>query len=131
MNSLTGHSLGFLVVEDDTVAAIELECILEDLGHRVTAVAVSPAAALARLEDAVQDIDAVIFGAMLVRLPPYALARELAARGIPAAISSQYPEPFVRVLGFDLPYLAKPYTRGDVAAVLRRMNMPEVAPEAA
>lgn len=119
------------MVEDDTVAAIELECILEDLGHRVTVVAVSPGAALARLDAEAHDIDAVIFGAMLVRLPPYGLAREVAKRGLPAAISSQYPEPFVRVLGFDLPYLPKPFRRGDVAALLRRLDMPEVAPAAA
>jgi len=119
------------VVEDDTVAAIELECILEDLGHRVAAVAVCPASAMARLEDAANQIDAVIFGAMLVRLPPYALARELEKRGIPAAVSSLYPEPFVRVLGFDVPYLAKPYRRGDVGAVLRELHLPEVASAAA
>ena len=119
------------MVEDDTVAAIELECILEDLGHRVTAVAVSPAAAMARLDELGREIDAVVFGAMLVRLPPYSLARDLTKRGLPAAVSSSYPEAFVRVLGFDLPYLAKPYRRADVAEVLRGMDMPETGSVAA
>ena len=109
--------LNFLVVQDSTLGSIELECILEDLGHRVSAVAVTPAVAMARLADASSRIDAVVFGAMLLQMPAYQLAREVARLGLPAAVTSEHDETFVRTLGFDLPFIAKPFCHDCVAAV--------------
>lgn len=125
LHTTLAHSLDFLVVEDGTVASIELECILEDLGHRVAAVAVSPVCAQKALRT--QNIDAVIFGATLVGLPPYALMDAVSRRGIPAAVTSVHPEEFVRVLGFEVPYLAKPYTFDEVARVVAELQGGRVA----
>lgn len=113
----TGQALTFLIVEDDTVASIELECVLEDLGHSVAAVAVSPGLAEDALRTHEHEIDAVIFGATLVGLPPFRLRDALMRRGIPSAVSSKHPEEFVRVLGFRMPYIAKPYRLDDVARI--------------
>ncbi len=125
LHTTPAPSLNFIVVEDGTVASIELECILEDLGHRVAAVAVSPGFAQKALR--MHDIDAVIFGATLVGLPPYALMDALSRQGIPAAVSSVHPEEFVRVLGFEVPYLAKPYKFDDVARVVAELQGGKVA----
>lgn len=116
-----------MIVEDDTVASIELECILEDLGHRVTAVALTPSSAKAVLAKRAGEIDAVIFGATLVGLPAYALASALARTGLPAAVTSKHPEDFVRVLGFTEAFLPKPYSRANVSRVLAGMQGHEVA----
>ncbi len=108
--------MNFLIVEDDTVASIDLECILEDLGHVVADVAVSPVFARNALRN--PEIDAVIFGATLVGLPPYSLADAVARRGLPAVVTSSHPADFVRVLGFKMPFLHKPYEPGEVARVV-------------
>ena len=125
LDTTSAPPMNFLVVEDGTVASIELECILEDLGHRVAAVAVSPKFAQKAL--GAHDIDAVIFGATLVGLPPYALMDAVLRKGIPAAVTSAHPEEFVRVLGFKVPYLAKPYMLDDVARVIAQLQGDEVA----
>lgn len=115
----SGPSLNILIVEDDTVASIELECVLEDLGHRVAEVAVSPVFAEKALANC--EIDAVIFGATLVGLPPYSLAQTIDIKGLPSAVTSAHPEDFVRVLGFKAPFLRKPYMKDDVARFLEEV----------
>ena len=107
--------LKFLIVQDSTLSAIELECVLEELGHRVAAAAVTPDAAKAQLQNVHRDIDAVIFDGMQMGLPAYELARDMARLDVPSAVTSDFPEAFVRVLGFEQPYLAKPYRAEDVA----------------
>lgn len=123
-------SLRFLLVEDDTVAAIELECILEDLGNNVGAVAVAPRAALNILSQGTDGFDAVIFGAMLIGLPTYSLAREIARTGVPAIVSSDQPETVVRALGFTEAFLAKPFTVPDVCRVVAGLRPQLVVPAA-
>ena len=122
--------LGFLLAEDDTVAAIELECILEDMGHIVTAVAVAPRAAEKALARHRSQIDAVIFGATLVGLPAFSLARTLALSGCPAIVTSTQPKAVVRALGFTEPYLEKPYSRLAVNRLVRTLESQIVAPAA-
>lgn len=107
-------SLRFLLVEDQTVAAIALECILEDLGHSVIAAAVEPRAAERALAMHGDAIDAVILGADLVGISSLTLARHLRGRGIPCAVSSRLPEPVLRALGFTEPRLEKPFRRDGV-----------------
>lgn len=118
MNS-KAPSLNFLLAEDDTVAAIDLECILEDLGHRVTAVAVSPGMALRELELHADRIDAVIYSDILVGMPSHSLAHVLSRDGRPSAVVSRRPEAIVRARGFQDPYLAKPFAVRDVGRLVR------------
>ena len=122
---ITGASMKFLIVEDDTVASIDLECILEDLGHTVADVAVSPVFALNAMRKV--DVDAVIFGATVVGLPPYVLADEVRRRGLPCAVTSSHPAEFARILGFKMPFLHKPYEPGEVARVVSELGGGSVA----
>ena len=115
-------SLGFLVVEDDTVAAIDLECILEDMGHTVIAVAMSSKAAAKALEKHRAKVDAVIFGATIVGLPAFPLARSLIETGCPSVVTSAHPEEVVRALGFSEPFLAKPYVRLEAGRIVRALE---------
>lgn len=127
VQTTAGRPLNFLVVEDENVASIDLECLLEDLGHRVVAVAVSTPCAIRLLDEREGEIDAVIFGATLIGLPPFALARKLARTDLPVVVTSAHSEEFVRVLGFTAPYLAKPYRRADVARIVGALTSAEVA----
>lgn len=117
MTTVAQQSLNFLIVQDSTLSAIDLECVLEDIGHRVVEVAVTPDAAHTRLQAVSHRVDAVIFDAMQVGLPAYQLAREAERLGVPAVVTSSYPETFVRVLGFQQPCLSKPYRHDAVVGV--------------
>lgn len=121
----TDPALDILIVEDETVASIELECVLEDLGHRVVDVAVSPLFAEKTLKT--HKVDAIIFGATVVGLPPYALAEMVKRLGLPAVVTSAHTEDFARVLGFKVPFIRKPFVREDVARVLSGLDVRDVA----
>ena len=112
-------SLGILLVEDETIAAIELECMIEDLGHRVVAAAVTPVQARRHMRDFGHRIDLVIFGAHLVGLSSLDYARSLARADIAAVVTSRLEETEVRLQGFEEPYLAKPFDADDVSRLLR------------
>ena len=113
--------LRFLLAEDDTVAAIDMECILEDLGHEVAAVAVVPAMALRALRTDAADVDAVIFGASLLGLPSDDLSRWLRRAGIPGVVTTREPASIVRAMGFHEPCLERPYSRAAVADICTRL----------
>ena len=97
----------FLLVEDDTVASINLECILEELGHTVTAVAATQRRAREALHRHMEQIDAAILDHDLVGQSSKPLADSLSRRGIPCAVASA---------------LEKPYTADRVAGLLARLN---------
>lgn len=84
----------FLVVEDDTVASIDLECILEDLGHSVTAVAATRKHVRERLSRYAGQIDAAIVDSELIDRSARALVAEMAKFGIVCAIAGKGEKPF-------------------------------------
>ena len=110
--------LRILLIEDRTVAAITLECLLEDLGHTVVAVAATPPQAERALLRHMGAIDLVIFDALIVGLPSLGIAEQLAERHLPHLVTSTMPEADLRALGFDAPYLAQPFTDVGVAQAL-------------
>lgn len=118
MTQIAHPSLRFFIVQDSTLSAIELECRLEDLGHKVEEVAVAPDVALAKLRETADRVDAVIFDCLQLGLPAYEMAREAERLGVPAVVTSHFPESFVRVLGFAQPAVSKPYRDDTVAAAL-------------
>ena len=118
---VSDDGLRFLLAEDDTVAAIDIECILEDLGHEVAAIAVVPAMALRALRNDAADVDAVIFGASLLGLPSDDLSRWLRRAGIPGVVTSREPAAIVRAMGFHEPCLEKPYARHAVEAICAQL----------
>lgn len=110
--------LRILLIEDRTVAAITLECLLEDLGHDVVAVAATPPQAERALSRAAGHVDLVIYDALLVGLPSLNIAELVKWCDLPGLVTSTMPEPDLRALGFDAPYLAQPFTDIAVARAL-------------
>lgn len=111
--------LGILLVEDETVAAIDFECIVEELGHRVVAVAITPVQARRAMRDIGSQIDLVVFGARLIGLSSLEFGRSLSRAGMAAVVTSREAETELRADGFGEPYLAKPFDDIEVARILR------------
>ncbi|PZQ47303.1 MAG: signal transduction histidine kinase [Rhodovulum sulfidophilum] len=112
--------LRVLVVEDQLLIAMELEQILEDLGHEVLATATSPSEALAVLAGARPDV--AILDVNLGDATSEPIAEALAGRGVPFLFATGYadggaiPERFRSV-----PAVRKPYGPEDVDRGLRRL----------
>ena len=119
--------LRIMLVEDRTLAAITLECLIEDLGHLVTAVAATPAGAERELRHVAPNIDLVIFDALLVGMPSLRLAETLRRHDLPAIVTSTMPEADVRALGFKERYLAQPFTDLNVGRLLGRAREARIA----
>lgn len=109
MNPTTpaNESLRFLLIEDSTVASIDLECILEDLGHTVTAVAASRRRAREAIRKHLGAFDAAIVDSELVGRSARPLLDALGRRGIPHAVANAD---------------QKPYTAARVADMLQRIQ---------
>lgn len=102
--------LRILLIEDRTVAAITLECLLEDMGHKVVSVAATPPQAERALARAPEEVDLVIYDAFLMGLPSLNIAEKVKWSHVAAVVTSIKPEGDLRALGFDAPYLAQPFT---------------------
>ena len=118
----TQNPLRIVLIEDRTVAAITLECLLEDLGHKVPAVAATPQHAERVLKDRRTAADLVILDAFLIGLPSLNLSERLKQFDVPVIVTSTKSEAELRALGFDEPYLAQPFTAMDVAKLMRRYS---------
>ncbi|MBT8417444.1 MAG: hypothetical protein KJO42_08380 [Silicimonas sp.] len=84
----------FLLIEPSTVASIDLECILEDLGHTVTAVAVSKRRARQEWRRHRGAIDAAILNAEVANVSARPLIDALNRRGISCAVANAGEKPF-------------------------------------
>lgn len=116
--TFTQSPLRIVLIEDWTVAAITLECLLEDMGHTVAAVAATPMQAERALKDRRTAPDLVICNAFLVGLPSLHLVESYQAQGLSVVVTSTQSEGDLQALGFDAPYLAQPFTDKTVAQVL-------------
>ena len=115
-------SIRFLLVEDDTVASIDLECILEELGHSVTAVAATEGRAAEQLQRNPDAIDAAILDADLVGRSSLPVANDLRQRGIPCVIASETRKQQIGLMGSDGLTSRTPHTPNDVAMALSRLS---------
>ena len=93
------NSLRIMLIEDRTVTAINLECLLEDQGHRVTGFAATPLQAERVLRHAASELDLVILEAVLVGLPSDGLAKRLKSMGLPVVVTSGLPQEDLVALG--------------------------------
>ena len=118
----TQNPLRIVLIEDRTVAAITLECLLEDLGHTVPAVAVTSQHAERVLQDRQTAADLVILDAFLIGLPSLNLAEKLKQVDVPVIVTSTKSEAELRALGFDEPYLAQPFAARHVAKLMRQYS---------
>lgn len=106
-----------LIVEDETLVALQLQGDLEDEGHEVVGPAMSLKQGLLLADK--EHIDAALVDVSLGRDTSAAIADKLLARKIPFAFATGYSE--VTMLPEHLrkvPKLGKPYVIGDVRRVL-------------
>lgn len=100
-------ALHVLVLEDETLVALLLESMLEDLGHTVVGVAanIGDGLALASLE----GIDLAILDVNVGGQESYPVADALAARNVPFVFATGYESARVRTAYSDRIVLQKPF----------------------
>jgi len=108
-----------LVAEDEAMIAMDLQCFLEEIG----CVCVGPHGRLKEALDAAasSEIDCALIDLVLHDANSAAVLQILAERQIPFAMATAMPRSGVSPQWVDRPYLAKPYSRDDVRAVLDQM----------
>jgi CheY-like chemotaxis protein len=121
LNSKPHNPLRLLVVEDEALISMDLECILEELGHRVLGLAANNAQALALLDRHADDIDGAVVDVNLGGSSSAPVAEALRARGIPFIVASGYEREELQRLGFSEKGVNKPYSPKELEAALRKM----------
>jgi CheY-like chemotaxis protein len=116
--------LRLLVVEDEALIALELESLLEDLGHTVVEVGGTLERALDLVEALGSGIDAAVLDANLAGKSAAPVAKALEARGVPFVVASGYEAEELRQFGFEGPSLRKPYRGEEIARALARLPRP-------
>lgn len=114
------HDLRILVVEDETIIAMELQSTFEDEGAEV----VGPAFTLKQgMELAIQqDFSAAVLDLRLGRDPVSPIARALAARNIPFLFySGQPPDDPIRAEWPEAFIVAKPATGASLIRAVRHL----------
>jgi CheY-like chemotaxis protein len=109
-------SLQILVVEDESIVAMMIEDMLEDLGHKVIATS-------GRMPDAsklVSDVsaDLAILDVNLNGEETFPLAHSLAARAIPFIFATGYGSFGIKAEWSGVPVLQKPFQSRELAEAL-------------
>jgi CheY-like chemotaxis protein len=117
-SSPQNRSLRILLVEDESLLAMTLEDILEDLGHRLVGVASRIAKALHLARTA--ELDFAILDVNIDGQLSYPVAEILRARGIPFVFTTGYGAQGIDPGFRDAPVLAKPFTRAEIMQALER-----------
>lgn len=118
MASESLEGLRLFVVEDESLVAMLLEGMLEELGCEVVDVAGSLDQALASLDNIVGEAHAAILDVNLGGEMVYPLADKLAERRVPFLFATGYGRAGVASRYPGAPVLAKPYRHEDLAAAL-------------
>jgi len=109
--------LSILVVEDESLVAMNLETILTDLGHSV----IGPISTLSELDSALDagfQADVAILDINIAGEEIYPHARRLQALGIPLLFASGYGESGISEDFLGHTVVPKPYTELDIAGGL-------------
>ncbi|MEQ8306566.1 MAG: response regulator [Hoeflea sp.] len=112
--------LSILVVEDESLIAMNLEMILEDLGHFV----IGPVMTLKDLEKILDGdfrADAAILDVNIAGEHIFPYARRLADLGVPLLFASGYGASGIREDLAHHPVVPKPYTEDEIAGMLDTM----------
>jgi len=107
-----------LVIEDEALIAMELECVLEDLGHNVLGVAGSVTEAMELVRACNEEVDVAILDANLGGATAVPVAEALVDAGTPFIITSGYEQHDLIRRGFNAPVVGKPYHEEDIADAL-------------
>jgi len=113
-------ALRILVVEDESLIAMLIESMVEDLGHTV-------GAAAARLDEAVRLAGTERFDLALVDVNlngemSYPVADVLGSRGIPFVFATGYGASGLDPRYRHVPALAKPFSRADLEKIILRLS---------
>ena len=108
-----------LLVEDETLVALLLEDMLEEIGCTVAAFAASVREGV-KLAESV-DLDAAILDVNVGGVEVYPVAEALAARRIPFVFCSGYGASGLQPPWCEKPVLAKPFVQTELESALRRV----------
>jgi DNA-binding response OmpR family regulator len=109
-------SLQILVVEDESMVAMMIEDMLEDLGHQVVATSGRMSDARKLVSDASADL--AILDVNLNGEETYPLADSLAARSIPFIFATGYGSSGIKAEWSGVPVLQKPFQSRELAAAI-------------
>lgn len=115
------RTMSVLIVEDETLVAMGLETILEDLGHKV----LGPVMSLRDLESLFEagfEADAAILDINIAGQKIFPHARRMVDRGIPIIFASGYGESGLSDEFIGSPVVPKPYSEADIAAGLEAVR---------
>lgn len=115
---MTDPNRALLLVEDETLIALELEDIAQELGYRVLGLAGTTARALELVSEFRDELDAAILDANLGGESSYPVAEALVLAGIPFIVTSGYEVRELRQRGFNAPHIPKPYGKADISVAL-------------
>jgi CheY-like chemotaxis protein len=111
-------SLQILVVEDESMVAMMIEDMLEDLGHKVIATSGRMPDASKLVADASADL--AILDVNLNGEETYPLADSLAARAIPFIFATGYGSSGIKAEWSGVPVLQKPFQSRELAEAINR-----------
>lgn len=116
------RKLRVLVIEDESLVAMLIEDILNDLGHEVGAIA-------SRMPDALEiarsgEFDLAIIDVNLDGQPSYPVADILAERGVPFIFATGYGMKGLDPKYSDRPVLTKPFVDAELETALWQISNP-------
>lgn len=118
-NEKTADSgLQILIVEDESMVAMMIEDMLEDLGHKVIATSGRMPDASKLVSDASADL--AILDVNLNGEETYPLADSLAARRIPFIFATGYGNSGIKAEWSGVPVLQKPFQSRELAEAINR-----------
>ena len=109
-------SLEILVVEDESMVAMMIEDMLEDLGHKVIATSGRMPDASKLVSDSIADL--AILDVNLNGEETYPLADSLAARQIPFIFATGYGASGIKPEWAGVPVLQKPFQSRELAQAI-------------
>jgi CheY-like chemotaxis protein len=119
-NEKTADSgLQILIVEDESMVAMMIEDMLEDLGHKVIATSGRMPDASKLVSDA--NADLAILDVNLNGEETYPLADSLAARAIPFIFATGYGSSGIKAEWSGVPVLQKPFQSRELAEAINRV----------
>ncbi len=116
---MTFEGVRVLVVEDEMLVAMNLEDMLVDMGAVVIGPAMRIDFALELAES--EEIDIAVLDINLHGGRSYPVAEVLRRRGVPFLFATGYGHAEDEAGFADVPTLAKPYRRADLAAIVERV----------
>lgn len=124
----SGTKLTVLVVDDDDAVRAVTERLLHRMGHRVVAVE-SGAAALELLADPAHRVGLILTDYLMPGMTGIELLKQAQARGVHchSLVMSGFtddPETLAELEGAGIPFLAKPFSKAELASVIGTLVPP-------